>query len=170
MPAAGDRPHLVLTGPMGVGKTTTGRALADRLGRPFRDSDADIGALFEATGADLAARFGVDELHRVEAAVLLGALADNRPTVIAAAGWVVEDPRCREAMARRATVVMLDAPGEVVIDRIATGDHRRAIDKAELDRLSARRAPLFDEVADLRLDAVAPTPELVTAVVECLHP
>ena len=34
--------HLILIGPMGVGKTTCGQRLADRTGRRFLDSDATI--------------------------------------------------------------------------------------------------------------------------------
>ena len=34
--------HLVLVGMMGSGKTTVGRIVAERLGRPFFDSDAMI--------------------------------------------------------------------------------------------------------------------------------
>ncbi|MBN1483704.1 MAG: AAA family ATPase, partial [Chloroflexia bacterium] len=37
-----EKPNLVLTGFMGCGKTTVGRALAQRLGRPFVDMDAEI--------------------------------------------------------------------------------------------------------------------------------
>ena len=170
MPPDAHHPHLVVTGAMGVGKTTTARALATRLGYRRRDSDADIETLFGATAADLAGRAGVDELHRVESAVLLGALADDRPSVIAAAAWVVEDPRCREALARRATVIVLDAPTETVIARARTGGHRRPIDRSELEALLSRRAPLFDHVADLRFDATSGPADLVDAIVDRLGP
>ena len=35
-------PRLVLTGPMGVGKSTVGQLLAERLGVGYRDTDDDI--------------------------------------------------------------------------------------------------------------------------------
>ena len=35
-------PHLVLVGPMGAGKTSIGRKLADRMGLPFTDVDEEI--------------------------------------------------------------------------------------------------------------------------------
>lgn len=153
---------------MGVGKTTVARAVAEALDRPLRDSDADIETLFGRTGASLAARHGVDELHRVEAAVLLGALAAEQPAVIAAAGWTVEDQRCREAMSRRAAVVVLRLGVDELIDRIATGDHRRPMTHDELRDAARARAPLFRAVADLELDASADVDHLARTVVERL--
>ena len=37
-------PHLILVGPMGAGKTSIGRRLAERLGLPFTDMDTAIEA------------------------------------------------------------------------------------------------------------------------------
>ena len=46
-------PVVVLIGPMGVGKTTVGELLAERLGTGFRDSDADIVAAQARPVADI---------------------------------------------------------------------------------------------------------------------
>lgn len=163
--------HIVVTGLMGVGKSTTASALASELRRVtpvdwlLRDSDEDLEALFGVSGDVLTQRYGVDELHRMESAVLLGALAASEPTVISAAAWVVEDERCRTALERRARVVVLDLPLEHLPERIATGDHRREIDIEAMAILAQRRDPLFEQVADLRLSALQPTEELVATLV-----
>jgi shikimate kinase len=159
-----DGPHVVVLGAMGIGKSTTARALATRLGRPERDSDRDIETLFGVPGRALADQAGVPELHRLERAVLLGALAGPDPTVISAAASIVEDPRCREALSRRAFTVVLDADIDEVTERMATGAHRRSMSREELEKLIERRRPLFQEAADLRLEATLPTPELVDAI------
>ncbi len=44
MTVASDAPNIVLTGFMGVGKTAVGRAVAQRLQRPFFDLDEVISA------------------------------------------------------------------------------------------------------------------------------
>lgn len=150
---------------MGVGKSTTAEMLVERTGRPLRDSDVDIGRLFGVSGATIVARLGVDELHRIEAAVLLGALAAETPTVITAASSVIDDPRCREAMDRCADVVALDAPDALLESRRASGDHRRALDAEAFRSLVLRRRPLFAAAADLRLDATLPPPVLVDEIV-----
>lgn len=160
-------PHVVITGPMGVGKSTTAEAVGARLQRPVHDSDRDIERLLGMTGAQVVAELGVDELHRLEEAVLLGALARDEPAVICAAGWVVEDELCRRALRARATVVVLRAPVDELIRRAATEDHRRPLAAAEVEALAARRAPLYEAVADLHLDAMEPTERLADAILKC---
>ena len=144
--------HVVVMGLMGAGKSTVAEALARRLSRPWRDSDRDIEARTGRTGREIAAQQGVDELHRLEEAVLLDALAELPDQVIAAAGWVVESTRCRAAL-EPATVVFLDVEPAELQRRMASGRHRRALSTDELDRLVAARSPLFHQVADLVVDA-----------------
>ena len=159
-------PHVVITGLMGAGKSTAAAAVAIALGRPVRDSDVDLHALFGRSGAELAAEHGVDELHRLEAAVLLGALAGDEPTVISAAGWVVEDPGCRRALARTAVTVVLSVPVDELVRRIRTGSHRRPVDRSELAGQAAHRGVLFDEVADVVIDAATAPDEVVRQVLD----
>lgn len=165
---SGSAVHVVVVGLMGVGKTTAARGIAAALGRPLRDSDADVEALLGVTGAALAAQGRVDDLHAMEEAVLLGALALDEPHVVAAAAWVVESPLCRGALARRATVVHLDLPVEQLRQRIAAGDHRRPIPSDELHAIAERRRPLFDEVADVRIDATLDPEQVVSVALDAI--
>ncbi len=161
---------MVVTGLMGVGKSTVADAVAAVLGRAHRDSDEDLQRLVARTGAELAADQGVAALHRLEAAVLLGALADAEPLVVSAAASVVDDVWCRRALVERAVVVVLTAPVEEIVRRAATGDHRRPIDLDELTDLAQRREPLFAAVADLTVDASPPPADVVDDVLEQLGP
>lgn len=161
-------PHVVIAGPMGVGKSTTARGLGAWLDYPVRDSDQDIEALFGATGAEIAADRGVDALHAIEAAVLLGALAGPDPTVICAAGSTIEDESCRRALRRRSFVVVLRADTGELIRRSGQGLHRRSMDTAEMTAVAARRDPLYATVTQLTLDSRVPTTELVRAIVDAL--
>lgn len=179
--------HVVVLGPMAVGKTTVARALAARLGRPWRDSDADLAAARGITGRQLAQAEGVDALHRWEADHLLAALADPVPSVVAAAASVVDDPRCRAALGP-ADVVVLSAPPAVLARRMAAdraadaggdgggggggGGSRRDLgpdEAAAVAGLNRRRAEAFRAVADAVVDTAERTPaEVVTAIEDTL--
>lgn len=159
--------HLVVLGPMGVGKSTTAQAVAAALGRSHRDSDQDLQQLFGRSGRDIAKEHGVDELHRLETAVLLGALAATEPLVISAAAFVVEDEACQIALSRCARVVVLHAPPEALLARMPAGDHRRTMSSIEVETLAERRAPLFAQVADLSIDATLATDVIAERI--CQH-
>src|SRR5690242_15813278 len=86
--------HLVLMGSMGSGKSTIGRVAAERLGRPFFDSDDDLVAMFDTDAATIEKRYGIDRLHDIEADLLHRRLCSPVPSVIAAAASTIEVPRC----------------------------------------------------------------------------
>lgn len=164
---------------MGVGKTTIGAGLADRLGRPLRDSDLDLQAARHVRGRELAQSDGVEALHRWEAEHLRRALDDHEPAVIAAAASAVDDPACRAALAD-AFVVWLRAPARILAGRMSPTDHRRSLVAGgsapdpvldALATLEARRDPLFRQVADIEVDAAgAPSDQVALTVLHALPP
>ncbi|MFO7960491.1 MAG: shikimate kinase [Nitriliruptoraceae bacterium] len=170
MAAAGHDERVVLLGMMGAGKTRTGSALAARLGWAFHDSDEEVEARTGATGADIAAEQGVAALHELEARILLDALEAEGPMVVSAAASVIDDHRCRAAMASAALVVWLDAPMDVLARRVPSGPHRRTQTPQAASASLAARERRFATIADLRLDATAPTDELVVRIADELTP
>lgn len=164
--------HLVLIGMMGAGKTTTGRALAARLGWPMRDCDRDLEERTGRTGADLAATEGIEYLHRLEEEILLEVLAGDGPLIVTAAGSVVTSERVRWRLAQRATVVWLDVPLGDLLVRMTSGPHRRPLDPQAAEELLAQREANLAELADLRLDARTPTGDLVDEIMKGIghHP
>ena len=146
-------PPVVLVGLRGSGKTTVGRALAERLDYRFTDNDAGIEAEYDATGAELAERLGVDRLHELEAAQLANALDrfGSEPVVIATAASVVDDPDCRRRLAGHC-VVWLDAPPGYLAQRLTGTDHRRKLGLDPARALAAQassRRRHFETVADV---------------------
>jgi len=153
---------------MGVGKSTTGVALAQLTGLPYVDSDTDVETLVGCSGTELVSTHGVSLLHELETAVLLGALARATPSVISAASSIVENQLVRLALPRRADMVRLVLAPDEVIARQATGTHRRPMDIEELVELAERREPHFAALANLTLDAAQPTADLVQAIMSHL--
>jgi shikimate kinase len=159
--------HLVLVGLMGVGKTTVGRVLADRLGRELVDSDERIEALTGRTVKQILADGGVIELRRREADALFDALDDTEPRVIAAAGGVVLDRSHRKRLlAADADVVWLTGEPSLLAPRTATRGHRPWLDDdpiGTLQRMYDERRDLYLEVADRTVAVDGLTPEQVAA-------
>jgi shikimate kinase len=143
--------HVVVTGLMGAGKTTTGQSLAAQFGWSWRDSDRDIEAATGLTVRELRDREGVDAMHAREAAQLIDALAATEPNIISAAASVIDDPACRAAMAAGDVVVIwLHARPATLAERFASDDaHRPAygdVAEAFLADQASRREPLLTTV------------------------
>lgn len=150
--------HIVITGAMGVGKTTIGRMLAGRLGLPFLDSDEVLEPRMDETGAEVATREGVDRLHELELEVFLDMCQAQDRSVIAPASSVVDHPKGRSALAKNLTV-WLTAPDDVIVARQGMGAHRRPIDAEERAELRRRRSPHLEAVSSIVIDTGTAAPD-----------
>lgn len=157
--------HLVLLGAMGAGKTTVGRLVASRLGRPFLDSDEWIVSQSGRTGREVALEEGVKALHGLEVRMLKDAIALPEPHVIAAPASVVDRPAIVNLIQRFTIAVWLDAPTEALIARAATGRHRRNVGAADAEILARNRESSFAKASVARLDASLPAETLVETIV-----
>jgi shikimate kinase len=135
---------------MGAGKSTVGRLLADRMGRPFLDSDELIEAETGLTVAQIFADDGEAAFRAVETDVLRQMLDRDEAAVIAAAGGSVLDPVNRAHMRARGTVVWLRVDLPHLAERVKSGGHRPLLDDdpaATLARLAEEREGLYRESA-----------------------
>ena len=159
---------------MGSGKTTVGRLVAQRLGRPFFDSDEQVEARAGRTVREIFETDGEAAFRTLEAGALAEALAAPEPVVVAAAGGVVLDPGNRRALREGATVVWLRAEPAVLAKRVRPGDHRPLLAhdaSGVLTRMEAEREPLYLEVADHVVDVGrAPVARIVESVLEAVAP
>jgi shikimate kinase len=156
--------HLLLVGMMGSGKTTVGRLLARRLGRPFFDSDDEV---VQATGRTIPEIFESDgeaAFRAEERRALQAAVASPTPVVVAVAGGAVLDPRNRALLQRAGTVVWLRADPGTLAGRVGDGTGRPLLGDdppAALRRLAAERTPLYEQVADVVVDVEGAAPAAV---------
>jgi shikimate kinase len=147
--------HLLLVGMMGSGKSTVASLLGERMGRPVFDSDAEVERATGRSVVEIFAAEGEGAFREQERLALGRALAEREPAVIAVAGGAVLDPRNRAAMRRGGTVVWLRAELATLAERVGDGGGRPLLAgdaAAALARLSAERAPLYAEVADVTVD------------------
>ena len=160
--------HLVLLGPMGAGKTTIGRLLAEALERPFFDSDTEIERASGRTSGEIAATDDVAALHVIEAEALLSAIRSPIVAVVAAAASAVDDEACVEALDGQ-TCVLLETPDAVLADRTEDPGHRRPADTEERAALLRRRKDIWRALSDVAIDTSQAEPaDIVVAILEVL--
>jgi shikimate kinase len=146
--------NIYLIGPMGAGKTTVGRRLADARGMEFVDSDQEVEA---RTGVDIAFIFekeGEAGFRRRERQAICE-LTKRQGLVLATGGGAVLDPDSRQWLSARGFVVYLHASIEQQLARTERTDSRPLLQagnrRETLERLFLIRDPLYREIADLVL-------------------
>ena len=162
---------VVLVGPMGSGKSTVGRALADREQMNHLDLDEMVVAARGLTIPEIFEVEGESGFRTLEHDALSSALVGG-PAVISAGGGVVTIESNRDLLGRSgALVVWLDASVEVLTGRVGDGATRPLLagDDVEgaLRTKIAERAEGYHDVADIRIDtsdmSVADCVDLITA-------
>src|SRR5580692_11426392 len=118
---------IVLTGMMGVGKSSIGRRLAARLGVPFVDADTEIEKAAGMSIADIFARHGEADFRSGEARVI-ARLLDGGPQVLATGGGAVMNADTRAAIKAKGVSIWLTAELDVLMRRI----HKRKNDRPML--------------------------------------
>ena len=163
-------PRIVLIGMRGAGKTTLGRALAERLARPFVDVDELIGELAGRPADEVLARDGEPAFRALEERALRLA-AERAGAVVATGGGSVLHADAFASLARGARVAWLDATPDVLLAR-ASAHPRPPLTNLppleEIRALLARRAPLYRAAADIVIQVGPGAPDPILAVLSTL--
>ncbi len=146
-----EKRNIFLVGPMGAGKSTIGRHLAQQLHMEFYDSDTVIE---ERTGADIAWVFDVEgeEGFRVREEKVINDLTEKQGIVLATGGGSINSKESRNRLSARGIVVYLETTIEKQLARTQR-DKKRPLLQTEqprevLEVLADERNPLYEEIAD----------------------
>ena len=149
---------VVLVGPRASGKSTVGRALAERLGWPLVDGDEELAKqVGEPAGAYLR-RVGEARFREVEESVSVALLEAARPRVVSLGGGAILSARLREMLGLKDLwTVFLSAPATELLRRMQSSSVDRppltaAEPEAEVRDLLVARLPLYREVANASFD------------------
>lgn len=148
-------PRVFLIGPMGAGKTTVGRRLAQMLRRDFFDSDHEIE---QRAGASIPLIFELEgeASFRAREKAVIADLTQRPAIVLATGGGVILNPDNRRCLAGRGAVIYLRASVDELFRRTRLDGNRPLLQTADphqrLAQLFEQRDPLYREVADHILD------------------
>ena len=147
--------NIFLIGPMGAGKSTIGRHLAQMLHLNFHDSDSEIE---KKTGADIAWIFDVEgeKGFRNRESDMIDELSQKHGIVLATGGGAVVRPENRSYLSARGIVVYLKTSVDKQLARTLK-DKRRPLLQTEdprsvLEKLAETRNLLYDEAADYTIE------------------
>jgi shikimate kinase / 3-dehydroquinate synthase len=135
---------------MGAGKTTTGSRVAERLGRPFVDLDAEIERRTRTTIAETFEEQGEAAFRAIEEHVAADVLARAEPHVLALGGGAVLSHATRVALSERAFTILLDVEPDVAWERARGAGRPLAANETRFHTLYAERSALYEEAADAR--------------------
>ncbi|MFF4687652.1 shikimate kinase [Streptomyces sp. NPDC001307] len=148
---------------MGVGKSTVGRLLAERLGLGYRDTDEDIVAAEGRSIAEIFVDEGEPAFRAIEKRAVHRALAEHEG-VLALGGGAILDADTRALLAGR-RVVYLSMDVEEAVKRTGLNMARPLLAvnprRQWRDLMEARRH-LYEEVATVVVATDGRSPEEVT--------
>jgi shikimate kinase len=148
-----EKRNIFLVGPMGAGKSTIGREIADRLHLEFFDSDQEIE---RRTGADIAWVFDLEgeEGFRKREETVIEDLSEKQGIVLATGGGSVISTNVRNKLSARGIVVYLETTIDKQVARTQRDRRRPLLQTSEeprtvLENLAVERNPLYEEIADV---------------------
>lgn len=160
--------NLYLVGFMGTGKTTVGRAVAQRLGFQLMDSDHEIERQQGRTIPEIFASAGEPAFRAMEREFILHGHPASR-TLVACGGGLVVQPGLLELLQARGVVVCLHASVETILARTMRQRNRPLLEvenpEERIRTLFAAREPVYKRSGTVILTDSRPLPEIAAHVV-----
>ena len=148
--------NVILTGFMGTGKSSLGKMLAAKLGRPFVDIDKKSEDDAKLSIPKIFERFGEEHFRALEKSAVRE-LCEKRGLVIATGGGTVKDEENLHLLKNSGVLICLTATPEEIFSRTARRGERPVLDGggnerlATIKRLLAERKKFYD-CADYHVD------------------
>ena len=166
--------NIVLIGFMGTGKTSTGKVLAQRLGKAFIDMDSRIEEEYGQTIPQMFETKGEAYFRQCEKE-MVKKVAARANAVISTGGGTIKDAENVALLKQSGLLVCLTAQPEVILERTERKGERPVLDGADAgDRLSAIESLLaereqFYRQADFAIDTTELSPlQVVERIIHTL--
>ena len=165
-------PKLVLIGPMGAGKSTVGRAVAERLNCDFADTDDLIEADQGKSVQEIFVEDGEPHFRLVEESIVIDALLEKEG-ILSLGGGAVMNEEVSKALAKSTSKkIFLDISLSAVAPRVGFDNARPLLlvnPRQKLNELMQLRRPTYESLADIKIDvSEMSVEEVVTEIVSGL--
>lgn len=151
-----DKKNIYLIGPMGAGKTSIGRKLAEKMGLTFYDSDQVIE---ERTGIDIPWIYDIEgeEGFQQREIKVISELTKLKGILLATGGGTVATAENREALLKNGITIYLKTSLDDQIERIKHSKKRPLVTAKDerrqvLKNLRSKREPLYEQLAHITYD------------------
>ena len=167
-----EKRNIFLIGPMGAGKSTIGRQLAQMLGMEFMDSGSVIE---ERAGADIDWIFDVEGEagFRKREERIINELTQGQGVVLSTGGGSILSKDNRNVLSARGIVIYLETTIDKQFERTQRDKKRPLLQNDDprktLEELAKIRNPLYEEIADITLQTDDQAAKLVaTNIIEMI--
>lgn len=118
---------IILTGMMGCGKTTVGKALASKLKRKFYDSDQEFSRASGLSINDAFATYGEDYFRNGEQRIIQGLLEKKGLAVIGVGGGAFTNNELRSIINKKSVSIWLKANNNTLYKRLKKNTKNRPL-------------------------------------------
>ncbi|MFW6333517.1 MAG: shikimate kinase [Thermodesulfobacteriota bacterium] len=164
--------NLFLIGYRCTGKTRVGKSLAERLGRPFLDTDAELVRETGRSISEMVDRHGWDFFRQQERRILQR-MCQKDDHVIATGGGIILDPRNVADMGASGRIVWLRAHPATIADRMGGDSQTRPQRPSltgktpveEIEETLTERLPLYESAMHTAVDTDGLTIDEITDLI-----
>lgn len=140
---------------MGVGKTTIGGKLAEKLKYYFLDCDQEIEDSESKSIKEIFAQDGEGHFRSVEKAIVKKIVSRDEEIVLSLGGGAFMDDETRKILKEKTITIWLHASIDEILRRVGNKNNRPLLNQKDkrsvLKELAAKRYPIYGE-ADLKFD------------------
>lgn len=161
-----DKKIIAIVGLMGVGKTTIGIKLAEKLKYYFIDCDSEIEDREGKTIKEIFAKNGEKYFRAVEKEIIQEIVLRDENIVLSLGGGSFIDDDSRRILKERTITIWLHAKIDTILHRIGNKTTRPLLNQKNkrtlLEELAAKRYPIYAE-ADFKFDTSDENHEVLIA-------